>query len=233
MLAVDRPTPDGGLADVTPDSAANQPSGIREARVAAFLDALADRRPAPGGGAVAALQVALGAGLVAMVGRYSVGERYKDHAERVDAVCTQADRLRSEALDVADADATAFSGVGIARKLPRETPEQEAVRAAAVVDALLDAAWPSARTIAIVDELLGLGEELAEIGNRNLFADVVAAAANARAAAVTAQVNLALNLAGLERTPRCEELAAMISSADRCVARADQLVARVRAEVSA
>ncbi|MGH3176044.1 MAG: cyclodeaminase/cyclohydrolase family protein, partial [Streptosporangiaceae bacterium] len=49
---------------------------MRDDTIAAFLDQLAARVPAPGGGATAALHAAQAAALLAMVARYSDGPRY-------------------------------------------------------------------------------------------------------------------------------------------------------------
>jgi hypothetical protein len=52
-----------------------------------FLDSLADRTPAPGGGATAALHLGQAAALVSMVARYSTGARYAEHAAVIDGIC--------------------------------------------------------------------------------------------------------------------------------------------------
>jgi len=49
---------------------------MRDDTIAAFLDQLAARVPAPGGGATSALHAAQAAALLAMVARYSDGPKY-------------------------------------------------------------------------------------------------------------------------------------------------------------
>ena len=56
---------------------------MRNDTIESFLQSLAARVPAPGGGATAALHAAQAAALVAMVARYSDGPRYAAHAEEV------------------------------------------------------------------------------------------------------------------------------------------------------
>src|SRR5208337_1608442 len=92
---------------------------MRDDTIAAFLDQLAARVPAPGGGATAALHAAQAAALLAMVARYSTGPRYD--AELINRIVTEADELREDALALAEADADAFSAVARAYQLPRET----------------------------------------------------------------------------------------------------------------
>jgi len=71
-----------------------------------FLDLVAKRQPAPGGGAVAAVSVSSAASLVAMAGRYSTG--CLDGAEEL---VDEAERLRVRAVCLADDDATAYGEV--------------------------------------------------------------------------------------------------------------------------
>ncbi|WP_411142455.1 cyclodeaminase/cyclohydrolase family protein [Streptomyces sp. x-80] len=49
---------------------------MRDEKISDFLARLADRLPAPGGGASAALHAAQAAALLGMVARYSTGEKY-------------------------------------------------------------------------------------------------------------------------------------------------------------
>ena len=60
---------------------------MRQSTITAFLDSLADRTPAPGGGATAALHLGQAAALVSMVARYSTGPRYAEHAAVIDGIC--------------------------------------------------------------------------------------------------------------------------------------------------
>jgi len=84
---------------------------MRHSTITGFLDALADRTPAPGGGATAALHLGQAAALVSMVARYSTGPRYAEHAAAIDAICSGADVIREQALHFAEADMAAFSAV--------------------------------------------------------------------------------------------------------------------------
>src|SRR6266545_2325076 len=83
---------------------------MRDDTIAAFLDQLAARVPAPGGGATAALHAAQAAALLAMVARYSDGPRYD--AGLMNRIVAEADELREDALALAEADAKAFGAVG-------------------------------------------------------------------------------------------------------------------------
>ena len=69
---------------------------MRDDTIAAFLDQLAARVPAPGGGATAALHAAQAAALLAMVARYSDGPKYD--AGLMSRIVAEADELREDAL---------------------------------------------------------------------------------------------------------------------------------------
>ena len=92
---------------------------MRNDTVEDFLQSLAARVPAPGGGATAALHAAQAAALVAMVARYSEGPRFAEHAELVHEVRDTADQLRDEALTLAEDDVAAFTAVTEAYRLPK------------------------------------------------------------------------------------------------------------------
>src|ERR1700722_18312719 len=180
---------------------------MRDETIAAFLGQLAARVPAPGGGATAALHAAQAAALVAMVARDSNGSRYD--TELMARMLTEADILRDQALTLAEDDATAFGAVSAAYQLPKETTELLQARSAAIAEALAGAARPPAEVIRTALSLIELAEELRPAGNRNVITDVAAAAEAARAAAVTAQVNIEVNLRGLKNPAVLDELALM------------------------
>jgi len=170
---------------------------IRDEKLGDFLDQLAERVPAPGGGAASALQAAQGAALLGMVARYTTGERYAQHQVTIARIIAEVDELRAIALRLADADADAFLAVADAYRLPQGTEQERADRAGAISQALANAAWPPAQVISVAGMVVDLAEALVVIGNRNVLSDVAAAAESARSAAATARVNVEVNLAGI------------------------------------
>jgi formiminotetrahydrofolate cyclodeaminase len=208
---------------------------LRDETVEAFLGQLAARVPAPGGGATAALHAAQAAALVAMVARYSNGARYD--ADLMARILTEADGVWDEALALAEADAEAFGAVSAAYQLPKETDEQLQARSAAIAAALVGAARPPADVIRAARRLVELAEELQPAGNRNVITDVAAAAEAARAAAVTARVNIEVNLRGIRDSAIKDnairaELTGTAAITDEIIARADEIVAAVRDEIN-
>jgi formiminotetrahydrofolate cyclodeaminase len=206
---------------------------MRDETIGDFLDQVADRVPAPGGGAAAALQAALGAALLAMVARYSTGEDYAQHKVTIGRIITEADELRGLALRLAEADAEAFAAVADAYRMPKSTAAEQHARSAAITQAVVNAAWPPAQVIGVSGMVVDLAEALALIANRNVISDVAAAAEAARAATATARVNVEINLAGITDAQASLEMIARADKADDIIARAQQVTVAVREQIRA
>ncbi len=203
---------------------------MRDDTIAAFLDQLAARIPAPGGGATAALHAAQAAALLAMVARYSDSPRYD--AELMGRIVSEADELREDGLALAEADAAAFSAVAAAYRLPQESEQEKSARSASISAALSDAARPPADVVRTALLVIRLAEDLLPAGNRAMITDVAAAAEAARAAAVTARLVIEVNLHGITDPVLHGEYAETAAAADTVAARADQIVAAVRAQIA-
>ena len=206
---------------------------IGDEKIGDFLDRLAARVPAPGGGAAAALHAAQGAALLGMVARYTTGEKYAQHQLMINRIIDEADELRAIALRLAEADADAFTAVAGAYSLPKSTDAEQAARSAAIAEALINAAWPPARLIGVAGMVVDLAEALALIGNHNVIADVAAAAEAGRASAATARVNVEINLAGITDEQASLEMIAETGKADDIIARAEKVTAAVREQIRA
>ncbi|MFF0543888.1 cyclodeaminase/cyclohydrolase family protein [Nocardia thailandica] len=191
-----------------------------------YLSDLAAKVPAPGGGAVAALHAAQGAALVAMVARYTTRAKDAENRPVIDRIIDAADAARARSLALADADAAAFTAVGAAYKLPRDTDEQAAARTAAVNDALVEAARVPAAVVDEADEILSLAAELLPIGNPNVVTDIGAAADAARSAALSSQLNIEINVGSLP-AELGDRFATALLRIDEIAARADALHADV------
>jgi methenyltetrahydrofolate cyclohydrolase len=206
---------------------------IGDEKISDFLDRLAERVPAPGGGAAAALHAAQGAALLGMVARYTTGEKYAEHQVTIGRIITEVDELRGIALRLAEADADAFAAMAGAYRLPKSTEREKASRSAAIAQALINGAWPPAQVISVAGMVVDLAEALAAIGNRNVISDVAAGAEAARAAAATARVNVEINLASITDEQASLEMIAAAGKADAIIARAEQVTAAVREQIRA
>lgn len=179
-------------------------------RVDQFLDAVAAREPAPGGGAVAAVVTAAAASLTAMAARFSA-----DSMAHGDDLARDADRIRDQVGTMADADARAYSAVRDAYTQPRSgdlTARRERIRSAV---------WHATEVPVQIAELGADTAELAirlvEAGNRHLVGDAYAAIALSeaavRAAATLVRINAHTGKLGDD----------LVNRADRAVRAVDRL----------
>jgi formiminotetrahydrofolate cyclodeaminase len=190
-----------------------------------FLGQLAARMPAPGAGATAAVEAALSASLVAMVGRFTKDEQ---HAQLVGEIVAAADAHRDRCLEAAADDERAFSAVAEAMKLPRGTEEEAAERRRRLAEVSLDATRPPLVILASAGELVVLATRLLPVANHNLVSDVAAATAAARAAASTARLSVEANLPLIDDDAARRDLVSAVSVVEDLARRADEVEADVR-----
>jgi len=168
-----------------------------------WLDQLAGAAPTPGGGSAAALAGALGASLVAMVSRLTVGRKaYATVEAEFREITDRADSLRMELRRLVEDDAAAYDRVGAAYKLPKDRPSrQETIDAA-----LLEAARIPCRVARLATDVAGLARRAAEAGNQNAASDAAVAAALALASCRGGAHNVEINIAALSQPRRGSEL---------------------------
>ena len=167
-----------------------------------------------------------------MVARYTTGAKFEQHAALAARITSAADHLVVEALRLADADEHAFQSVIDAYKLPSDTDELKAAKAAAIQDALIQAAQTPAQLIGVAGEIVDLAGDLLDAANPNVISDVAAAADAARAAATTARVNIDINVVAIKDSAARTRLAGQTDGIeDKVVLAADSLVKRVRERI--
>jgi methenyltetrahydrofolate cyclohydrolase len=162
-------------------------ASLLDCPVSEFLDRLAAKEPAPGGGGAAAITAAMAAGLVGMAARFSTAQLI-DAASRA----TYADRVRSQVAALAEQDAQAYQAVLAAFALPREPDPQ--VRRRQIRRSLEWAAQVPAQIAEIASNIATEAIEITKKGNGNLRGDAFAAAALAAAAARAAAELVRLNV---------------------------------------
>lgn len=160
----------------------------------AFLEDLAGSAPAPGGGGAAALVGAAGAALGNMVGNLTVGKK-KYAAVEADILVLncRATALRKRLEGLVQADADAFTPLAAAYKLPKETPEQQAHKAAVLEAALEGACAVPLEIMSTCCEGITLAAEYAEKGSVMAVSDAGCAALFCKAALQAAGLNVSIN----------------------------------------
>jgi methenyltetrahydrofolate cyclohydrolase len=175
----------------------------------AFLDLVASGGPAPGGGSVAAVAVALAAGLSGMAARLSAGQ-----LADADGLAARADASRRRVAPLARADAESYGRVLDAYREPDSETRRERVR-----DALSGATDVPLAVAEVGNEVAGIAARLVEEGNPNLEGDAIAAVllaeAGVRAAAALAEINLSSANVDDDRLGRAHELVDKTASTAR------------------
>lgn len=167
--------------------------------IQAYLDKVASADPEPGGGSVAALTGALGAGLVTMVTGLTLGkEKFAAVQGDMDEIKAKAEKLRADLTGFITADAEAYAKVAAAMKMPRDTEEQKQERAALLQAALKGAATLPLNIAEAAAAVARLSSPAAEKGNPNAVSDAGVAVLLAEAAAQSAALNVKINLAWIE-----------------------------------
>ena len=193
---------------------------LTDLTVRRLVERLATSDPVPGGGSAAALAGAMGAALVRMVVELTVGRPAADgNLEALTEIGVAASGWQSELLNLAELDANAYDAVVRARRLPRDTELHRQARDVQVAAAMRDATRAPLATARVANEVLGLAERMAAIGNRNAVSDVGVAALLAVAAIRGAAMNVEINLPSLSpdeplRRDAIEKIGTLLVSLD-------------------
>ncbi len=186
-----------------------------------FVDELSSESPAPGGGSVSAYAGSMAAGLAAMVAVLSHTKKGLEAKQpEFDRIATRAQELKDKLLAAVDADTDAFDALLAAMRMPKATPEEEALRNTALADATVGAAEVPLGVLEACPELIELNREIAKIGLQASLSDAGVGAQMARAAAAGAYQNVCINLGGLEDATRKR---ALLERADAAWARTREL----------
>lgn len=205
---------------------------VLETRLAAaqektdFLDELASGAPTPGGGSASAYSAAMGAGLVAMVARLTVGrKKYAEVDEAMQEVLNEAEELRAKLTQAVDVDAASFEAIMAAFKLPKGTEDEKAARSQKIQEATLYASQVPLQTARDAVRVMDLALQVARMGNTNAITDSASGAAMARAALTSAGYNVRINLSSLKDKVQADLLLMELKALE---ARATELDAAVK-----
>jgi formiminotetrahydrofolate cyclodeaminase len=160
-----------------------------------FTELVAAGTPAPGGGSVAAYCGVLAASLGQMVCNLTIGkQKYAEAEPRLRAVRSELEGLGARLRELIAEDAASFEAVLRAYRLPKDSDEQKAERAAQIQIALQGAVDVPVETAQRGFDILRLLGELADIGNPNALSDVAVGARLAQVAIRGASYNISVNL---------------------------------------
>ena len=144
----------------------------KEACLKKYLDDLAARLPAPGGGSAAAFNAALGAALISMVVNFTLGKpKYAQYEFELKETLGKSEKLREEFLALVDLDVVAYQSKDLNQAL--DVP---------------------LRIARLCVEAAKLCPPLIRKGNVNLISDVAVAAILLESAFTSACFNVEINL---------------------------------------
>ena len=159
-----------------------------------WFDELSSAEPAPGGGSAAAFAGAMGAALVAMVARLTIGRKayanVEGEARRVLEAATDAMTMFR---GLVQGDAAAYGLVRVAYQTPKTDPG----RVRQIDQALLGAARTPLETARAAVAVIKLAQAIRAVGNKNARSDATVGEHLARTALAGALENVRVNVAGL------------------------------------
>jgi formiminotetrahydrofolate cyclodeaminase len=172
---------------------------LRENTLKQFTEVLASDAPAPGGGSVAALNGALAAALMQMVGGLTVGkEKYKEFHTEIQTIMDNAKELQNRLLIGIDEDTEAFNKVSAVFSMPKETNEEKTARSGAMQEALKGATLTPLATMKAAHDCLKLAALSYGKVNTSCISDYGSAVFCAMASVRAAWLNVKINLSGLK-----------------------------------
>jgi formiminotetrahydrofolate cyclodeaminase len=194
-----------------------------------YLDELASSQPTPGGGSAAALSGAMGAGLVSMVARLTLGKAdYAAVQQEIEAISQQTEHLRTRFQQLMQEDIEAYGRLSATFKLSRSTPEEKAARTEAIQEQLAEAALVPLEVAECASELIHYCLRIAEIGNANVLSDVATGAALASSAGTGASWMVRTNLRAMKNLELVNALSNRLSAAlDSIATYSQQVVIKV------
>lgn len=160
----------------------------KEKSIKKYLDDLASKAPAPGGGSAAALEGALGCALMSMTANFTISnKRYADVKDKAKTTLKKSEALRSNLIKLIDKDVTSYTKLSQTfKKGKKDTSNLEKLYKAAC-DVPYNIAKLTYRGMTICRELV-------EFGNKNLITDTAIAACMFESAFFGAKFNVYINL---------------------------------------
>lgn len=138
-----------------------------------FVHAVGSRTPVPGGGSVSAAVAAMGAAIGAMVGQMTYGKRqWEKYDEQMRKLIPVMHYTMKEIITYVDADTSAFNDYLAALRLPKNTPEEAAIRERALDEGLKKAITVPMNMARAVSKIWDSLKDLARIINIGAKSDL-------------------------------------------------------------
>jgi len=164
-----------------------------------FVEAVADRTSAPGGGSASALIAAVGVGLGCMVSRLTQGVRkFEDVEEKMRKIIPTLYNSTNKLIPMIDADTNAFNDYLEALRLPKDTDQQKKIRDEKMQEGLKKAIEVPLTTMRLGDSAWDAMLECARYGNIASKSDIEVGAKALETGIWGAHKNVLINMPGIK-----------------------------------
>ncbi|MVO71334.1 sugar ABC transporter substrate-binding protein [Paeniclostridium sordellii] len=178
-----------------------------------FVDVLASKSAVPGGGGAAALTGAIGIALGSMVCNLTIGKkRYAEHEESVKSILEKAKSLEKDLIGMIDEDAECFLPLSKAYGLPSSTDEEKKIKSETMENALKKACEVPIKIVKVCYKSIKLHEDLVDKGSRLAISDIGVGVQCLRAAILSGQLNVLININSIKDEKYVNEVRNEINS---------------------
>ncbi len=202
---------------------------MAEKSSAHFIEVLASKAPVPGGGGAAAMGGAIGMALSNMVGNLTVGKKkYADVEDEVKHLLAEGSKIIEALKDLIDQDAEVFEPLSKAYGLPKDSPEQAAYKEKVMEECSIKACSVPLEIMRKSYAGIKIHERMGQIGSRLAISDVGCGVVFLKAALISGQLNVMINLGAIKNEKFLNETISEMKqlAEDGCLA-ADQTLAAV------
>lgn len=191
----------------------------------AFIEEVAARTSAPGGGSASAAIAAIGAGLGSMVAKLTWGVRKFDHVQaQMKEAIPVLHGISQQLIPMIDADTSAFNEYMEGLRMPKTTAEERAARIAKMQAGLKTAIQVPLTTMRLGDKAWDALRIVAEHGNPASRSDTQVGARSLETGIWGAYQNVLINLEGIKDEEYKKDI---LAEADVLMARAKEQCAQV------
>ncbi|CEN77043.1 methenyltetrahydrofolate cyclohydrolase (5 [[Clostridium] sordellii] len=178
-----------------------------------FVDVLASKSAVPGGGGATALTGAIGIALGSMVCNLTIGKKkYAEHEESVKSILEKARSLEKDLIGMIDEDAECFLPLSKAYGLPSSTDEEKKIKSETMESALKKACEVPIKIVKVCYESIKLHEDLVDKGSRLAISDIGVGVQCLRAAILSGQLNVLININSIKDEKYVNEVRNEINS---------------------
>lgn len=168
-----------------------------ELKIREFFDRVASSDPTPGGGSVAAMNVAGGCSCALLMANVTLGkEKFAGVQNEVHKMVVELEEIKKEALVLMDRDKDAYDAVVAAFKMKKETDAEKDARKKAIFAATVKSTEVPIKIAETAIAAAGIILKLVEVANKKAVSDSITGLFNCYAGAVSSIAVARLNLSG-------------------------------------